>query len=115
MDYQTAHNFLITQGVDAERQPDTLLHCLHQGKPPIPGQVTTMLLALKVVFEALREATQLDRELAYSLLLLSTQSRQQFERGIQAGVEWPPLLDEDLERIAAAVRSIFKSEWEDVG
>jgi len=113
VDYQTAHNLLISQGLDAAQQPDSLLACLHQGKPPIPGQVTTLLLALKVVFEALREATQLDRELAYSLLILSTQSRQQFDRGVQSGVEWPPLLDEDLERIAAAVRSIFKGEWEE--
>ena len=111
MDYQTAHNLLISQGIDADQQADSLLHCLRQGIPPVPGQVTTILLALKVVFEAVRDATQLDRDLAYALLLLSTQSRQYFDQGDQAGVEWPPLLDEDLNRIAAGVKGIFAGEW----
>lgn len=108
MDYQTAHNILITQGLDAAQHPDSLLSHLRQGKAPIPGQVTSILLALKVVFEALRDATTLDRELAYSLLLLSTQSRKFFDAGDRAGTEWAPLLSEDLDRIATAVESIFR-------
>ncbi len=111
VDYQTAHNILITQGTDAAQHPDSLLQCLSQGKPPIPGQVTTILLALKVLFEGLREATQLDRELAAALFILATQSRQYFDAGDRAGIEWTPLLNDDLDRIARAVHSIFQGEW----
>ncbi|MBF2028867.1 MAG: Dethiobiotin synthetase [Oscillatoriales cyanobacterium C42_A2020_001] len=113
MDYQTAHNLLITQGLDADQATDTLLARLREGVPPVPGQVTSILLALKVVFEALKDSTQLDRDLAAALHLLTVNSRQQFEAGHQAGLEWPPLLNEDLERIAIAVQSIFLGEWID--
>ncbi|NJP10127.1 MAG: Dethiobiotin synthetase [Leptolyngbyaceae cyanobacterium RU_5_1] len=112
MDYQTACNLLITQGIDAEQHPDALLTRLQQGIPPIPGQVTAVLLALKVLYEGLRESTQLERELACSLHRLSSESRSHFETGRKAGVIWPPLLDEDLTRIAAAVKSIFAGEWD---
>lgn len=108
MDYQTAHNILLRQGLDAAQQPESLIHHLQQGAPPRPGQITEILLALKVVLEALRDAPTLDRELVYSLFLLATQSRQAFAAGHQAGIEWPPLLDEDLGRITAAVESIFR-------
>jgi hypothetical protein len=84
---------------------------LQQGKAPIPGQVTSILLALKIVFEALRTAPTLDRELVYALYLLSFESRQHFEAGIRAGVDWPPLLNEDLKRISRAVKSIFAGTW----
>lgn len=111
MDYQTARNLLIAQVMDAPHQSDALLTRLTQGQPPIPGHVTTVLLALKVVFEALKDATQLDRELVYSLYLFALKSRQAFEDGKRAGVDWPPLLNEDLERIARSVKSIFAGEW----
>lgn len=111
MDYQTARTLLIQQ-VALEQQPDALLSRLSQGKPPIPGQITSLLLALKVVFEALREAPLLERELVCALHLLSIETRQQFEQGQQAGVAWPPLLDEDLTRITAAVKSIFLGSWQ---
>jgi hypothetical protein len=110
VDYQTAQNILIRQGLDAAAHPDSLISHLRQGKPPLPGQVTEILLALKVVFEALREATAIDRELAYSLFLLATESRKSFAAGHQSGLEWPPLLDEDLERINADVQSIFRGQ-----
>lgn len=113
VDYQTAYNLLITQGLDADRQTDALLTRLKQGMPPVPGQVTSILLALKVVFEALKDFTQLDRDLAAALHLLTVNSRQQFEAGYRAGIEWPPLLAEDLNRIAIAVQSIFLGEWID--
>jgi hypothetical protein len=77
----------------------------------VPGQVTNILLALKIVFEALRTSPTLDRELIYSLYLLSYESRQQFEAGRQGGADWPPLLDEDLKRISRAVKSIFAGNW----
>ncbi len=111
VDYQTARNLLITQGLDADRHPDTLLTHLKQLSPPIPGQVTSILLALKVVFEALRDVTELDRELAYSLYILASESRQHFSAGKRKEIEWPPLLDEDLTRIASGVKSIFAGQW----
>jgi hypothetical protein len=107
VDYQTAQSLLTSQGVEADRDPDTLLSRLKQGQPPIPGQVTAILLALKVVADALRSQPSLERHFAGSLHLLATESRTRFEAGKQAGVPWPPLLDEDLTRIAEAVRDIF--------
>lgn len=95
-----------------EQPADALLARLRQGQPPIPGQVTSILLALKVVFEATKEVPAIERELAAALHLLSTDSRRQFDRGQRSGVEWPPLLDEDLQRIANAVNSIFIGRWQ---
>jgi hypothetical protein len=109
VDYQTARTLLVNQ-VNREHA-DALLTRLSQGLPPIPGQITSILLALKVVFEALRGAPLLERELVASLHLLSTESRHQFERGQQRGIAWPPLLDEDLTRIGTAVTSIFLGTW----
>jgi hypothetical protein len=112
VDYQTARSLLVNQGMATEQNPDALIMRLKQGQPPIPGQVTSLLLALKVVFEALREADAFERELVSSLYLLASESRQEFERGLRSGVAWPPLLDEDLNRITAAVRSIFVGTWQ---
>lgn len=111
MDYETAYRFLINQGTTSTPAVETFLLRLKQGKPPIPGQVTSILLALKVVFEALRDSPTLDRELADALFLLSWEGRQQFEAKRKAGVSWPPLLDEDLVRIALATKSIFSGVW----
>lgn len=111
MDYQTAKSLILNQGGTIERSPDAVLTRLSQGKPPIPGQVTSILLALKVVFEALRGTSVIDRDLACALYLLSTQSRQLFDAGAKAGVGWPPLLDEDLTRITEATASIFGDSW----
>jgi hypothetical protein len=114
VDYQTAHNLLIAQGIDASHTPDALINHLEQGNLPIPGQVTSVLLALKIVFEALKDAVVLDRELVCSLHVLASDSRHYFAAGQQSGVEWPPLLDEDLERISAGVKSIFSGSWIEV-
>lgn len=112
MDYKTARSFLITQGTASDDTADAFLVRLKQGKAPVPGQVTNILLALKIAFEALRSASSLDRELIYGLYLLSYESRQRFEAGRQAGVTWPPLLEEDLKRIDRAVKSIFAGVWQ---
>ena len=114
MDYKTAHNFLIDQGTAliTQRNPDYLLLRLKDGKPPIPGQMTSVLLALKTAFDALQEETNLDREVVHALHLLCFESRQQYDAGIRAGVQWPPLLNEDINRIASAVRSIFCGTWQ---
>lgn len=112
MDYKTARSFLITQGMASEQNFDALLVRLKMGKAPIPGQVTNILLALKIMFENLQGAANLDRELIYALYQLSYESRQRFEAGRQSGVNWPPLLDEDLKRITTAVKSIFAGVWQ---
>ncbi len=111
MDYKTARSFLINQGTASDQHTDAFLVRLQQGKAPIPGQVTSILLALKIVFEALRTAPTLDRELVYALYLLSFESRQRFDAGLRAGVDWPPLLNEDLKRNSRAVKSIFAGVW----
>ncbi len=114
MDYKTARNFLMDQGTAliTQRNPDDLLMRLKQGKTPVPGQLTSILLALKIAFDILQGEENLDRQLVYALHLLCFESRQQYEAGVRAGVEWPPLLNEDLGRIAIAVRSIFCGTWQ---
>lgn len=114
MDYLTAYNFLMDRGTAlvTQRNPDDLLCRLQQGKPPIPGQLTAILLALKVVFDGLQDAKALDRELVWALYLLSSESQQFFEMGRRSGVSWPPLLKEDLHRIAIAVQSIYSGVWQ---
>ncbi len=114
MDYQTARNFLIGQAIATSPNQDVLLFRLKQGKPPVPGQITAILLALKVLFTSVKDATTLDRELVYALYLLATQGQMLFEVGRRSGVEWPPLLKEDLKRIAIACESIFSGVWQTV-
>lgn len=114
MNYETAYKFLIDQTVINEENPDALLMRLQQGKPPVPGQITSILLAFKVVFEGLKNATVVDKELAYRLYQLSIKSQQFFAAGRRVAVEWPPLLQEDLLRIAIATESIFSGEWQNL-
>jgi hypothetical protein len=112
MDYATARQFLITQGTPDGTDQTAFLVRLRQGQPPIPGQVTSILLALKIVFEAVRTTDRLEKDLVCSLYLLAIQGRHHFEQGQRSGVGWPPLLHEDLTRIAIAVKSIFTGVWE---
>ena len=105
MDYKTACELLTQQA--SPTQPDAFLTRLQTSQPPIPGQVTSLLLALKVVADRLKNDVTLDRTLACSLFDLAYGSRQYYEDGRSSGVEWPPLLDEDLGRIAIAARQIF--------
>ncbi len=114
MNYETARKFLIDQTVISEESPDALLMRLQQGKPPVPGQITSILLALKVVFEGIKDATTIDRTLVYALYQLTLKAQQLFAVGRKAGVEWPPLLKEDLLRIAIATESIFSGEWQNL-
>ncbi|MGC9505120.1 Dethiobiotin synthetase [Baaleninema sp.] len=115
MDDKTARNFLIDQGMALEtrRNPDAFLMLLEGGNAPIPGQMTSILLALKVLYRAIEGQPQIDRELAYALHLLVLESQRQFERGRNCGVSWPPLLAEDLNRLERAVASIFTGKWQD--
>jgi hypothetical protein len=111
MNYETARKLIIDH-TTTEDNPDVLLTHLKQGKPPVPGQITSILLALKVVFEALKETPSLDRELAFALYLLGTKAQQLFVAGQKAGIDWPPLLKEDLQRISLAAESIFSGKWQ---
>lgn len=112
MNYETARKLLVGQTIATEENPDALLMRMKQGKPPVPGQITSILLALKVVFEALKESPTLDRELTFALYQLSVKTQQLFIAGRRVGIDWPPLLKEDLVRIALAVESIFSGVWQ---
>lgn len=111
MDYETARQVLIRQGKPPVSDTDALLIRLRQGQSPIPGQVTTLLLALKVAFEALKDSDVLERNLVDALHTLASESQQLYEVGQQQGIDWPPLLKEDLMRIQWAVKSIFAASW----
>ena len=113
MDYETARQFLLDQGTALETKinPDAFLMRLKQGKSPVPGQATNILLALKICFEALQGDPLLDRELVAALYLLAMESLKLFEAGRQTGVMWPPLLREDIERITISVKNIFSGVW----
>ncbi|MBD2773740.1 Dethiobiotin synthetase [Iningainema tapete] len=114
MNYETACKYLIAQSKTTEENSDVLLLRLTQGKPPVPGQITSILLALKVVFEELKDANTIDKELAYALYLLSMRTQQLFAAGYKAGVDWPPLLKEDLLRIAIATEGVFSGNWQNL-
>ncbi|MEA5620327.1 Dethiobiotin synthetase [Cronbergia sp. UHCC 0137] len=111
MNYETARKILIDQ-TKTEENPDALLNRLKQGKPPVPGQITSILLALKVVFETLKDAPSLDKDIALALYKLGIKAQQLFSAGRKAGIDWPPLLKEDLVRISLAAESIFSGTWQ---
>ncbi|WP_392533409.1 Dethiobiotin synthetase [Nostoc sp. C117] len=112
MNYETARKLLIDQTITTQDYPDALLERMKHGKPPVPGQITSILLALKVVFEALKDAPTLDRELALALYQLGIKAQQLFAAGRKVGIDWPPLLKEDLLRISLAAESIFSGTWQ---
>ncbi|KST63894.1 hypothetical protein [Mastigocoleus testarum] len=114
MNYEIARKLLIAQTSNPEENPDALIARMQQGKPPIPGQVTSILLALKVLHEGLKDSTTLDRELAYSLYKLTVNSQKLFAAGHKAGINWPPLLKEDLLRIGSGCESIFSGVWKHI-
>jgi hypothetical protein len=111
MDFDTAYQFVLRQTLNpTDDLPDTFIACLRQGRPPIPGQVTSLLLALKVLYEALKAEPALERPLVQALFALSYESRQLYNQGGQQGADWPPLLDEDLTRLAKAAQLIVAGE-----
>ncbi len=109
VDYETARRLLIDQ--TNLQVADTFLAQLQAGQPPIPGQVTSILLALRIVFDALKDADTLDRSFAFALFSIAHESRQLFEAGLKQSLDCPPLLNEDLHRIAIGVKSIFSGTW----
>lgn len=114
MDFNTARTYLIQQGTATDAKPDALLSRLKRGEPPVPGQVTSILLGLKILAGGLEETSSLSHELIYPLYRLAVESREAFDLGTRSGVDWPPLLDEDLARIARSVGNVFLGEWRDV-
>ncbi|MGB2926835.1 MAG: Dethiobiotin synthetase [Limnothrix sp.] len=111
MDYKTAYQFLSSQSSLSDRR--SFLALLKDGQPPIPGQVTNILLTLKSVFQHLQGLDSIDRHLAQTLYRLAYDSRQYYNAAKQSGTTWPPLLNEDLGRIAKAVQNIFANQWLD--
>lgn len=109
MDYKTAYQYLAAQC--SRGDSNAFLTLLEQGQPPIPGQVTNILLTLKVVFQHLEGLDSIDRRLASMLHSLAYDSRHYYELGKRQNVTWPPLLNEDLSRIAQGVDNIFANQW----
>lgn len=107
MNYATACKLLIKQTIKTEDNSEAILRRMHQGQPPVPGQITSILLALKVVEENLKDAKSIDKDLASALFLITVKTQQLFTAGLKSGVDWPPLLKEDLLRIGQACESIF--------
>ncbi|PSN11184.1 Dethiobiotin synthetase, partial [filamentous cyanobacterium CCP5] len=52
----------------------------------------------------------LDREIIHALFNLSYESQRYFDAGQRSGVVWPPMLADDLRRIAAGVRGILTNQ-----
>lgn len=110
MDFETARHILISQTVSPGQDPEAFIHCLRQGVPPVPGQITSILLALKTAAQGLGADAKIERSLGHAFFVLTYESRQLYSQGEQSGVDWPPLLNEDLSRIAEAVRQIWACE-----
>ncbi|MBD2101820.1 Dethiobiotin synthetase [Leptolyngbya sp. FACHB-261] len=116
MNFDTARAFLIRQAACAPlngsglQDHQMLLSRIRRGLPPLPGQMTSILLALKVVFEGLRGQTHLDRLLVMALHTLATEPSLQLQQRYPAQT-WPPLLDDDLAQVTRAVESIFADSW----
>ena len=110
MDFDTARRFVLAQTLTPVAGQTSFIDCLRQGKAPIPGQVTSILLALKTLSQTLKNEPTIERSLGHALFILTYESRQLYLQGQAQQVDWPPLLDEDLTRIAIAVRQIWADE-----
>ena len=107
MNFKAACELIADQTLPERETQDTFLGRLRQGQPPVPGQVTSLILALKVIQDSLKGTDTLDRTLAQSLFLVAYESRSLYGVGRANRVDWPPMLDEDLERLAIAAYQIF--------
>ena len=107
MDFETARRFLLAQTITPVPGQVPFINCLRQGIPPVPGQVTSILLALKTLTSGLQGEPAIERSLGHAFFILTYESRQLYAQGEKSGVEWPPLLDEDLTRIADSVKLIW--------
>ena len=114
MNYKTAYQFLLDQGnaLATQHNASAFLMRLQRGEPPIAGQMTSILLALKTVFEATHEEEKLDRLLLNAIFTLAFESRNLYDAGLQQKIIWPPLLKEDIRRIEIAARNILAGTWQ---
>ena len=110
MDFDTACRFILAQTLSPASGQTAFIDCLRQGEAPIPGQVTSILLALKTLSQSLKNEPTIERSLGHALFILTYESRLLYRQGQAQNVTWPPLLDEDLNRIAAAVKQIWADE-----
>lgn len=110
MDFDTARRFLLAQTIAPVPGQTPFIDCLRQGAAPVPGQVTSILLALKTLAQSLKDEPKIEKSLGFALFVLSYESRQLYVQGQKNNVDWPPLLDEDLTRIAQAVRNIWTDQ-----
>ncbi len=110
MDFETARQFLLGQTLAGDRS-DSFMACLGQGRPPVPGQVTSLLLALKVLFAGLRGEAYLDRSLVQALVTLIHNAPELLRQGQAQGVLWPPLLEADLQRLSQGAQAIIQDHW----
>ncbi|MEM6714368.1 MAG: Dethiobiotin synthetase [Cyanobacteria bacterium P01_D01_bin.6] len=107
MDFDTARRFVLAQTLSPPPGQTAFIDCLRQGEAPIPGQVTSLLLALKTLSQSLKNEPTVERSLGHALFVLTYESRLLYLRGQAQNVDWPPLLDEDLNQMAAAVKQIW--------
>ena len=113
MDYAEAYKLILQQTHTPEGSTqNNLADRLRQHKPPVPGQITTLLLALKVLYEGLKGVTTLERSLVSALYSLVQDSQHWYDQGLKAGVDWPPLLEVDLRQIAKSVHNILSDRWD---
>ena len=110
MDFDTARRFLLAQTLTPVSGQTSFIDCLRQGTAPVPGQVTSILLALKTLAQFLKDEPAIEKPLGLALFILSYESRQLYLQGQRNNVDWPPLLDEDLTRIAQAVHSVWVNQ-----
>ena len=110
MDFDTARRFVLAQTIAPVPGQTPFIDCLRQGTAPVPGQVTSLLLALKTLAQGLKGEPTLEKSLGLALFVLSYESRLLYWQGQKNQVDWPPLLDEDLTRIAEATRNIWVGE-----
>jgi len=107
MDFDTARRFVLSQTLTPVPGQTAFIDCLRRGEAPVPGQVTSLLLALKTLSQGLKNEPMIERSLGHALFVLTYESRLLYWQGQAQNADWPPLLDEDLSRIAAAVEQIW--------
>ncbi|RZM75406.1 hypothetical protein [Leptolyngbya iicbica] len=107
MDFDTARRFVLAQTLAPVPGQTPFIDCLRRGEAPVPGQVTSLLLALKTLAQGLKKEPMIERSLGHALFILTYESRQLYLQGKTQNVDWPPLLDDDLSRIAVAVEQIW--------
>ena len=66
MDFDTARRFVLAQTLSPVPGQTSFITCLRQGEAPVPGQVTSLLLALKTLSQALKNEPMIERSLGIS-------------------------------------------------